>query len=165
MATGTQGQNSRTFFSTLRNKLYHIVSFSYYFQLKHSLIWYTCISSQNDERKSIFDIVLHCIWLTVVRVQRFCKIIRQSDPTKYLNTTNICRKWFRIVRHNKLYFFNYLLCPRIPRAKEPHTNLCMLYTAWFLMFKYCFCWKYQYKKYMFNFIDHLQFYFCECLNR
>ena len=40
--------------------------------------------------------------------------------------------------------------------------ICMLYTAWFLMFRHWFCWKYQYKKYMFNFIDHLQFYFCEC---
>ena len=26
-----------------------------------------------------------------------------------------------------------------------------------LMFKHWFCWKYQYNKYMFNFIDHLQF--------
>jgi hypothetical protein len=51
------------------------------------------------------------------------------------------------------------------RAKEPHTNLCMLYTAWFLMFKHWFCWKYQYKKYLCNIIDHLQFYFCECLYR
>jgi CDP-diglyceride synthetase len=54
--------------------------------------------------------------------------------------------------------------PGIPRSKEPHTNLCMLYTAWYLMLKYWFCWKYQYKKYMFNFIDHLQFYFCECFS-
>jgi hypothetical protein len=46
-------------------------------------------------------------------------------------------------------------CPVVPRANEPYTNLCMLYTAWFLMFKHSFCWKYQYKKYMFNFIDHL----------
>ena len=53
-------------------------------------------------------------------------------------------------------------CPVVPRANEPHPNLCMLYTAWFLMFKHWFCWKYQYKKYMFNFIDHLQFYFCGC---
>jgi hypothetical protein len=36
-------------------------------------------------------------------------------------------------------------------------HTCMLYTAWFLMFKNWFYWKYQYKKYMFNFIDHLQF--------
>jgi len=36
-------------------------------------------------------------------------------------------------------------------------HTCMLYAAWFLMFKHWFCWKYQYKKYMFNFIDHLQF--------
>jgi len=60
-------------------------------------------------------------------------------------------------------------CPMVPRANEPHTNLCtcMLYTAWFLMLKVkrWFCWKYQYKKYKFNFIDLLQFYFCECLHR
>ena len=42
-------------------------------------------------------------------------------------------------------------CPGVRRAKEPHTNL------WFLMLQHWFCWKYQYKKYMFNFIDHLQF--------
>jgi hypothetical protein len=42
-------------------------------------------------------------------------------------------------------------CLGVRRAKEPHTNL------WFLMLKHWFCWKYQYKKYMFNFIDHLQF--------
>jgi hypothetical protein len=34
LATGTQGQNNSTFFPTLRKKIYHIVSFSYYFQLK-----------------------------------------------------------------------------------------------------------------------------------
>jgi hypothetical protein len=34
-------------------------------------------------------------------------IFRQSDPTKYLNTTNICRQWFRKVRHNEFYLFNY----------------------------------------------------------
>jgi hypothetical protein len=45
-------------------------------------------------------------------------------------------------------------CP-VVRANEPHTNLCMLYTASFLMFKHWFCWKYQYKKYIFNFIDHV----------
>ena len=27
-------------------------------------------------------------------------------------------------------------------------------TAWFLMFNHSFCWKYQYNKYMFNFIDN-----------
>ena len=35
LATGTQGQNISTFFPTLRKKIYHIVSFSYYLQLKH----------------------------------------------------------------------------------------------------------------------------------
>ena len=35
----------------------------------------------------------------------------------------------------------------------------------FLMFKHWFCWKYQYHKYMFNFIDHLHCYFCEWLCR
>ena len=30
------------------------------------LIWYVCISSQNDKKKSIFDLVLHCICMTVV---------------------------------------------------------------------------------------------------
>jgi hypothetical protein len=44
-------------------------------------------------------------------------------------------------------------------------KVCMLYTAWILMFKHWFCWNYQYKKYMFNLIDHLQFYFCECVFR
>jgi len=38
--------------------------------------------------------------------------------------------------------------PGVPCAKEPHTNLCMLYTTWFLMFKHWFCWKYQYKIYL-----------------
>ena len=47
----------------------------YYLQLKHWLIWYACISSQHDQ-----------IWQWF-RVQRFWKIFRQSDPTKYLNTT------------------------------------------------------------------------------
>jgi hypothetical protein len=44
-----------------------------------------------------------------------------------------------------------------------HANLYMLCTACFLMFKHWFCWKYQYNKYMFNFIDHLHFYSCEWL--
>ena len=34
---------------------------------------------------------------------------------------------------------------------------CMLCSACFLMFKHWFCWKYQYNKYMINFIDHLHF--------
>jgi len=33
------------------------------------------------------------------------------------------------------------------------------------MFKHWFCFKYQYKKYIFNFIDHLHFYSCEWLRR
>ena len=37
---------------------YHILS--YYLQLKH---W---LSSQNDKKKSIIDLVLHCICMTVV---------------------------------------------------------------------------------------------------
>ena len=36
-------------------------------------------------------------------------------------------------------------------------HTCMLYKAEFLMLKHWFCRKYQYKKYIFNFIDHLQF--------
>ena len=35
----------------------------------------------------------------------------------------------------------------------------------FLMFKYWFCWKYRYNKYMLNFIDHLHIFFCEWLYR
>jgi hypothetical protein len=46
-------------------------------------------------------------------------------------------------------------CPVVPQANEPHANLCMLYTAIFFIFEHWFCWKYQYKKYMVNFIDHL----------
>ena len=51
--------------------------------------------------------------------------------------------------------------------EQMNPTLCMLYTAWLLMLKRWFCWKYQYKKYMFNFIDHLQFYFCVrvCIDR
>jgi len=33
----------------------------------------------------------------------------------------------------------------------------------FLMFKLWFCWKYQYNKYMFNFIDNFHWYSCEWL--
>jgi len=40
-------------------------------------------------------------------------------------------------------------------------NLCC--TACFSMFKHWFCWKYQYNKYVFNFIDHLRLYSCCCL--
>ena len=38
LATGSQGQNSRTFVCNTTKEKNHIVSFSYYFQLKHSLI-------------------------------------------------------------------------------------------------------------------------------
>ena len=27
-------------------------------------------------------------------------------------------------------------CPVVPQANEPHANLCMLYTAYFLIFKH-----------------------------
>ena len=45
-------------------------------------------------------------------------------------------------------------CPVVTQANEPHTNLCMLYTAYFLIFKHWFCWKYQYV------IHHLHFMQC-----
>ena len=55
-------------------KIYHIVSLSYYIQLKHWLIWYTCISSQNDKKKpSSIDLVLHCICMTVVPCTKVLK--------------------------------------------------------------------------------------------
>ena len=42
----------------------------------------------------------------------------------------------------------------------------MLCTAcFFFIFKHWFCCKWQYNKYMFNFIDHLQFYSCKWLCR
>jgi hypothetical protein len=44
-----------------------------------------------------------------------------------------------------------------------HDNLCLLCTTCFLMFKYWFCWKYQYNKSLFYFIDHLPCYSCEWL--
>ena len=66
LATGTQGQNSPTIVPTVREKeIDHIVSFSCYFKLKHSLIWYAYITSQNDKNKSTFNLVLHCICMTV----------------------------------------------------------------------------------------------------
>ena len=46
-------------------------------------------------------------------------------------------------------------CPGGPQAT--HANLCMLCTACFLVFKHWFCWKYQYNKYLFNFIDIYSF--------
>jgi hypothetical protein len=52
------------------------------------------------------------------------------------------------VRSAVLYMSTMGSCAVVPRANEPHTNLCMLYTAWFLMFKHWFCWKCQYKKYI-----------------
>ena len=49
-------------------------------------------------------------------------------------------------------------CPVAPRANRPHANLFMMCTAcFFLMFKHWFCRKYQYNKYMFNFIDIYSF--------
>ena len=42
-------------------------------------------------------------------------------------------------------------------------SVCCVQHVFFHMFKHWFCWKYQYNKYMFNFIDHLHFYFCEWL--
>jgi hypothetical protein len=38
----------------------------------------------------------------VVPCTKVLQVFRQSDPTKYLNTTNICRKLFKMVRHNEL---------------------------------------------------------------
>ena len=57
-------------------------------------------------KQIIFNLVLHGICVTVI----LCTKVRQSDPTTYLNTTNIGRKWFGIVRHNELYLLDYLLC-------------------------------------------------------
>jgi hypothetical protein len=83
-----------SFFQHYGKKIYHIVSLVIFYSL--SIGYHHKMTKKNPS--SIF------------RVQRFWKIFRQSDPTKYLNTTNICRKWFRIVRHNEFYWFNYLLC-------------------------------------------------------
>jgi hypothetical protein len=43
----------------------------------------------------------------------------------------------------------------VVRWPNGHANLCMLCRNVFLMLKHWFCWKSQYNKYMFNFIDHL----------
>ena len=48
-------------------------------------------------------------------------------------------------------------CAGAPRAYGPHADICMLCTACLLMVKHWFCWKYQYNKYIFNFIDQLHF--------
>jgi hypothetical protein len=45
-------------------------------------------------------------------------------------------------------------CPVVTQTNKPHANLCMLYTHIFFIFEHWFCCKYQYKKYIFNFIDH-----------
>ena len=47
--------------------------------------------------------------------------------------------------------------PGGPTSTGVYANLCMLCVACFLMFKLWFCWKYQYNKYMFNFIDIYSF--------
>jgi hypothetical protein len=39
-------------------------------------------------------------------------------------------------------------------ARRPHANLYMLCTTCFLMLKHGFCWKYQFNKNMFNFMQH-----------
>ena len=53
----------------------------------------------------------------------------------------------------------------LPGGGGSHDNLCLLCTTCFLMFKYWFCWKYQYNKSLFYFIDHLPCYSCEWLCR
>jgi hypothetical protein len=47
---------------------------------------------------------------------------------------------------------------RRTHARGPHEHRGTMLNVQhvFLMFKHWFCWKYQYNKYMFNFIDHLQ---------
>ena len=52
---------------------------------------------------------------------------------------------------------------RVPREHRSPLLVCVRHV--FLMFKHEFCWKYQYNKYMFNFIDHLHFYSCKRLCR
>ena len=55
----------------------------------------------------------------------------------------------------------WAVAQRPPRAQGPYANLGMLCMACYLMFKNGVCWKYQYNRYMFNFIDHIHFYSCE----
>jgi len=54
-------------------------------------------------------------------------------------------------------------CPGVPRALGSPCLSMYVGTACYLMFKRWFCWKCQYNKYMFNFIDHLHLYSCEWL--
>ena len=51
--------------------------------------------------------------------------------------------------------------PGGPMSIDGHANLGMLCVACYLMFKHRVYWKYQYNKYLFNFIDHLHFYSCD----
>ena len=49
-------------------------------------------------------------------------------------------------------------CEVLESVKTIYGNLGMLCMACYLMFKHRVCWKCQYNKYMFNFIDNLHFY-------
>ena len=54
------------------------------------------------------------------------------------------------------YCLNAWACWAVARGPHKHRGLMLIYVC-FLMFKHWFCCKYQYNKYMFNFIDIYNF--------
>ena len=74
-----------------------------------------------------------------------------------------------LIKYGTIYFytnmFMYNQCrlnvwARWAVTRGPHANLGMLCMTCYLMFKHWVCWKYQYNRYMFNFVDHLHCYAC-----
>ena len=74
-------------------------------------------------------------------------------------TLNPCLHALEIFHpHDTSAVFRYAYTGQLPDSIRAHANLCMLCTAcFFFMFKQWFCLKFQYNKYMFNFIDIYSF--------
>jgi len=90
---------------------------------------------------------------------------RSIGQNRQLRNVDICNDCSRYVKQCRLNAWARWAVARGPNSIGGHAYLCMLCTACFLIFKHYFCWKRQYNRYMFNFIDHLDFYSCEWLCR
>jgi hypothetical protein len=91
------------------------------------------------------------------------KNVSITNLSATLGTLPIFISWQKTALTRKKLFSLFSL-QKVMFSCSSHDSKGHVLRVWyvfFLMFKHWFCWKYQYNKYTFNFIDHVHFYSCE----
>ena len=138
--------------------------FSYHYQMEIHL-GLLPYSKENDTSEEVSLYCYHFNTLLLIKVEKkkICLHI-------LIALSNWIWKIYHIdiILRSKLYqFVQFEISPSMSHKVFIFLKITHMYVVYsmFLMLKHWFCWKYQYNKYMFYFIDHLHFYSCEWLCR